>query len=152
MQIRRAHCKIAAAPALYLCRLDTLRLHTQNPTHLLPQTLPTCCLQPYPLAASNPTHLLPQTLPTCCLKPYPLAASNPTQLQPCTTTHADQKDLLDPFEELHLLKPYPIAATAATAAPQVFDVKQGVFQGTCGSVIRRKWLDVRRERRKQDEL
>jgi len=37
---------------------------------------------------------------------------------------------------------------------KVFDEKQGVFAGTCGSVIRRKWLDIIRQRRKknQDEL
>lgn len=35
---------------------------------------------------------------------------------------------------------------------KVFGEREGVFRGTCGSVIRRKWLDVIKERRKKDEL
>jgi allantoinase len=35
---------------------------------------------------------------------------------------------------------------------KVFDAAQGVFQGTCGRVLRRKWLDVVKERRQKDEV
>lgn len=36
---------------------------------------------------------------------------------------------------------------------KVFDERQGVFEGTCGSVIRRKWLDIVREQRQvKDEM
>lgn len=35
---------------------------------------------------------------------------------------------------------------------KVFGEREGVFRGTCGGVIRRKWLDIIKERRKKDEL
>lgn len=34
---------------------------------------------------------------------------------------------------------------------KVFDAGAGVFEGVCGSVVRRKWLDVRREKPKKQE-
>jgi hypothetical protein len=63
--------------------------------------------------------------------------------------HNQHRHKLTPYADLPLKG--KVLATYV-AGHKVFDHKQGVFKGTCGSVIRRKWLDVIKERRKQDEL
>ena len=65
--------------------------------------------------------------------------------------HNQHKHKLTPYGDMPLKG--KVLATYVNGH-KVFDAQQGVFTGTCGSVIRRKWLDVIRERRKKnkDEL
>lgn len=80
----------------------------------------------------------------CCLQVWDPEAKADTSPQ-----HNQHRHKLTPYGDLPLKG--KVVATYV-AGHKVFGDKQGVFPGTCGSVVRRKWLDVRKERRKQDEL
>lgn len=76
---------------------------------------------------------------------------NPEAAADTSTAHNQHKHKLTPYQDMPLKG--KVLATYVNGH-KVFDEKAGVFKGgVCGSVIRRKWLDIIRERRKQqDEL
>jgi hypothetical protein len=67
-----------------------------------------------------------------------------------SAAHNQHRHKLTPYGDLALKG--KVLATYV-AGHKVFDEQQGVYSGRCGGVIRRKWVNIVREKKqKQDEL
>lgn len=63
-----------------------------------------------------------------------------------SAAHNQHKHKLSPYTDMPLKG--KVLATFVQGH-KVFDEKEGVFQGRCGSLIRRKWLDVFKEKKQK---